>query len=87
MSNQSLDNGFGFPNDQKYPLLPQSKTGGKDQESIQLSTTPDPEYHMGKVTKTQLNITNKSQEVSHFPAGDIKAAMNRRESMKNTRHI
>ena len=29
---------------------------------------------------------NKSQEVSPFPAGDHKTAMNRRESMKNTRH-
>ena len=38
----------------------------------------------GKVTKTLLNITNKSQEVSLFPAGDHKAAMNRRESMTNT---
>ena len=36
--------------------------------------------------KAQLNITNKSQEVSPFPAGDQKAAMNRRESMKNTIH-
>ena len=35
--------------------------------------------------KTQLNITNKSQVVSPFPAGDHKAAMNRRESMTNTR--
>ena len=61
-----------------------SKQGGKDQESIQSSTPPDPIPH-GKVTKTQLNITNKSQEVSPFPAGDHKAAMNRRESMKNTR--
>ena len=34
--------------------------------------------------KTQLNITNKSPEVSPYPAGDHKAAMNRRESMKNT---
>ena len=25
-----------------------SKKGGKDQESIQSSTTPDPGYHMGK---------------------------------------
>ena len=33
-----------------------------------------------------INITNKSQEVSPFPAGDHKAAMNRRETMKNTRH-
>ena len=34
----------------------------------------------------QLDITNKSQEVSLFPAGDQKAAMNRRQSMTNTRH-
>ena len=25
-----------------------SKKNGKDQETIQSSTTPDPEYHMGK---------------------------------------
>ena len=31
-------------------------------------------------------ITNKSQEISFFPAGDHKAAMDRRESMRNTRH-
>ena len=36
--------------------------------------------------KTQLNISNESQEVSPFPAGDHNAAMNRRESMTNTRH-
>ena len=35
----------------------------------------------GKVTKIQLNTTNKSQCVSPFPAGDHKAAMNRRESV------
>ena len=29
-----------------------SKKGGKVQESIQSSTTPDPEYHMGKWQKT-----------------------------------
>ena len=33
--------------------------------------------------KTQLNITNKSQEVSPFPVGYHKAAMNRRKSMQN----
>ena len=32
-----------------------------------------------------INVTNKSQEVSPFAAGDHKAAMNRRESMTNTR--
>ena len=30
-------------------------------------------------SKNTINITNKSQEVSPFPAGDHKAAMNRRE--------
>ena len=36
--------------------------------------------------KNTINITNKSKEASPFPAGDHKAAMNRRESMRNTRH-
>ena len=36
--------------------------------------------------KSSINVTNKSQEVSPFPAGDHMAAMNRRESMTNTRH-
>ena len=40
----------------------------------------------GKVTKSQLDITNMSQEASPFPAGDHKAAINRRESMTYTRH-
>ena len=34
--------------------------------------------------KITINITNKSQEVSPFPSGDHKAAINRRESMANT---
>ena len=34
--------------------------------------------------KTTINITNKSQEVSTFPAGDHKAAMNRPKSMTIT---
>ena len=61
-----------------------NKKSGKDQKSIQSSTTPDPGHHMGKWKNT--DITNKIQEVSSFPAGDHKAAMNKRESMKNTRH-
>ena len=68
--------------DKKRNSWNKSKKGGKDQESIQSSTTPD----SGKMTKTQLNITNESQEVSSFPAGDHKAATNRRESMANTRY-
>ena len=38
-----------------------------------------------EVTKSQLDITNKNQQVSPFPAGDHMASMNRRESMTNTR--
>ena len=36
--------------------------------------------------KNTINVTNKSQEVSPYPAIDQKSAMNRRESMRNTRH-
>ena len=36
--------------------------------------------------KNTINITNKLQEVGPFPAGDHKVAMNRFESMRNTRH-
>ena len=36
--------------------------------------------------KNTINITNKSREVSPFPACVHKAATNRRESMRNTRH-
>ena len=36
--------------------------------------------------KNTINITNKSSEASPFPAGDHKAAMNRCESMTNTKH-
>ena len=32
----------------------------------------------GKVTNSQLDTTNESQEVSHFPAGDHKVHINRR---------
>ena len=67
----------------KYMIKTHKKKGGKDQESIQSSTTPDPGYHMGK-WQNIINITNKSQEVRPFPAGDHKIAMNRRESMINT---
>ena len=50
----------------------QSKKKGKDQESIQSSTTLTQDTN-GKVTTSQLDITNKSQEASLFPAGDHKA--------------
>ena len=37
----------------------------------------------GKVTNSQLYITNESQEVSPFPAGDHKAQINRRTQSHN----
>ena len=36
--------------------------------------------------ESHLDITNRSQENSPTPAGDHKAALNRRESMTNPRH-
>ena len=40
----------------------------------------------GKVTNSQLDTTNESQEVSPFPAGDHKAHINRRhKDIANTR--
>ena len=37
----------------------------------------------GKVTTSQLDITNESQEVSPFPAGDHKVSINRRARKHN----
>ena len=37
----------------------------------------------GKVTNSQLDTTNESQEVSPFPAGDHKAHINRRSQRHN----
>ena len=39
----------------------------------------------GKVTMSQLDITNESQEVSPFPAGDHKAHINRR-AQRHSKH-
>ena len=39
----------------------------------------------GKVTNSQLETTNESQEVSPFPAGDHKAHINRR-AQKHSKH-
>ena len=47
-------------------MIIQSKKEDKDQESIQSSTTPGPECQW-KVTTSQLDITNESQEASLFP--------------------
>ena len=63
----------------------ESKKDGKDQKTIQSSTTPDPGYHMGNEQKYN-NISSKSQEVSLFPADDHEVPMNRCESTRNTSH-
>ena len=55
----------------------QSKSGCKDQKSIQSSTTPDPGYQW-ESDKLTVDTTNESQEVSPFQAGDHKAHINRR---------
>ena len=39
----------------------------------------------GKVTNSQLDTTNESQEVSPFPAGDHKANINRR-AQRHSKH-
>ena len=49
------------------PPICQSKKEGKDQESIQSSTTPDPGYQWESDNVTK-DFTNESQEVSPFPA-------------------
>ena len=53
-----------------------SNKDGKDQESLQSSTNLTQDTN-GKTTTSQLDITNESQEVSPFPAGDHKALTNR----------
>ena len=49
---KDLSIGASYGNSLKEPILTiqllESKKDGKDQETIQSSTTPDPGYHMGK---------------------------------------
>ena len=44
------------------------------------------QYNKWESNKITIKITNKGQEISPFPSGDHKAAINRRKSMTNTRH-
>ena len=52
--------------------LCKSKKDGKDQETIQ-SIPQLTQYTTWESNKNTINITNKCQEVSPFPAGDHKA--------------
>ena len=65
-----------------YIQADQSRKEGKDQESIQSSTTPDPGYQW-ESDNLKFDITNRSQEVSPFPAGDQKALINRHARKQN----
>ena len=67
-----------------FSILYDSEKGCKDQESIQKVPhwTQDID---GKVTNSQLDIINESQEVSPFPAGDHKVPINRR-ARKHNKH-
>ena len=57
---------------------------GKDQELIQSCTTPDLRPHIGKCKNTRKYDTQESPEVNPFPAGDHKAARNRKDSIIKT---
>ena len=53
-----------------------SKKEGKDQESIQSSTTPDPGYQLESDIHT-IRHNKREPRVSPYPAGDHKASINR----------
>ena len=66
-----------------YMTVPsKSKKVGKVQESIQSSTKPDPGYQWESDT-SRLDITNESQKISPFSAGDHKVSINRRTRTHN----
>ena len=48
ISSQAIDRKRNYVRNSDISQGPQSKKGGKDQGSIQSSTTHDPGYHMGK---------------------------------------
>ena len=53
---------------------------------IQSSTPHLTQDTNGKVTTSQLDITNESQEVSPFPAGDHEVSLNRRAHASITKN-
>ena len=53
-----------------------NKKDGKDRESKQSSSTHDP-GHQWESDNFTIDITDESQELSPFPAGDHKASINR----------
>ena len=51
-----------------WALLLESKKGGKDQESIKSSTTPDPFQHMGKWQKYNKTSHTRAPNGQPFPS-------------------
>ena len=63
----------------KYPLFYWTKVSKGAKIRSRYNQVPHPTQDTnGKVTHSQLDTTNESQEVSPFPAGDHKAHINRR---------
>ena len=63
-----------------------SNEEGKDQESIQSNTTPDPGHHRESDENTRKYHIKEGQEVSPFPADDHNAAGNRQDIKADTKH-
>ena len=61
----------------KTTLIIKVKKGAKIRSRYNQVPHPTQDTN-GKVTNSQLDTTNESQEVSPFPAGDHKAQINRR---------
>ena len=66
---------------QKYSVIKVRKMAKIRKRYNQVSNLT--QYTTWESNNATINITNKDQEVSPFPAGDHKAAMNRRENIRN----
>ena len=70
--------------------MPQLEFGTKVSKGAKIRNRYNQVPHLtqdthGKVTNSQLDTTNESQEVSPFPAGDHKAHINRR-AQRHSKH-
>ena len=69
----------------RWNVLPQAQ-GYKSKSANRYNQVPHlTQDTNGKVTNSQLDTTNESQEVSPFPAGDHKAHINRRAKRHSKR--
>ena len=61
-----------------------SKEEGKDQASIQSSTTPNPEHRMGKCQKHKKTSRTREPRGQPFPSTHHKTARHRQDNMAKT---